>query len=63
MAAAIITKLVWSSGSDRTDRGWWYEVDRECDLLESGTLGPNSDREQVLEAIARKLHVDEAVEV
>ena len=57
-----ISAVEWSTGSDATETGWWYEVDGVADIVESGTLTADSDRDEVLAAIARKLGVDAVVE-
>lgn len=57
-----ISGLVWDNGRDATDRGWWYTLDGVADVVVSGTLDADSDREQVLAAVARQLRVDAVVE-
>jgi hypothetical protein len=57
-----ISSLHWVESRDETERGWWYTVNGIPDILESGTLNAGSDRERVLAAIARKLHVDSVIE-
>lgn len=60
--STTISNVQFSVGADETTTGWWYTVDGVRDILESGTLDAESDREDVLEAIARKLRVDAVVE-
>lgn len=60
--STTISDVRFSVGTDETTTGWWHTRDGVRDILESGTLGADSEREDVLEAIARKLRVDAVVE-
>jgi len=48
-----IESLEWDDGTDATDRGWWYRLEGadHSDLVVSGTLTAQSDRETVIMAI------------
>lgn len=59
---AEVYRIEWEDGEDETVTGWWYTFRGTRDILESGTLTEESEREDVLEAIARKLGYAEAVE-
>lgn len=58
-----ISNVHFSHGTDETTTGWWYTHDGVSDILENGSLAADSEREDVLEAIAQKLHVAAVIEV
>lgn len=56
-----VRDVEWSDGND-TETGWWYtpvgtgtDIDGVAEIVESGTLTADSDRDEVLVAIGRDL--------
>jgi len=61
--SATVSALEWDDGTDETDRGWWYSYAGTSHIVVSGDLTADSDRNEVLAEIARKLRVNTVREV